>query len=149
MAIIPIKDIPQTRTSTPTQRDFIRADIREAIKLGVPKFEFDGKYYKYKTLKSNAKEAFKSLFINEIYNPGVAKAEKRLKKELPDETVTLPAYDKYIDKAATFSALKSQDRIHVYCSLNLNLINGIDGYLYIDALKALYKNLPNKENNTR
>ncbi len=145
MAIIPIKDIPQTRTTAPTQRDFIRADIREAIKLGVPKFEFDGKYYKYKTLKTNAKEAFKTLFINEIYNPGVAKAEKRLKKELPDETVTLPTYENYIDKAAKFSALKAQDRIHVYCSLNLNLINGIDGYLYIDALKSLYKNLPNKK----
>ncbi len=144
MAIIPIKDIPQTRTLAPTQRDFIRADIREAIKLGVSKFEFDGEFYKYKTLKNNAKEAFKSLFINEIYNPGVEKSEKRLKKELPGETITLPTYDKYIDKAATFSAVKSQDRIHVYCALNLNLINGIDGYLYIDALKALYRNLPNK-----
>lgn len=80
MAIIPIKDIPQPRNLAPTQRDFIRADIREAIKLGVSKFEFDGEYYKYNTLKNNAKEAFKSLFINEIYNPGVAKAEKRLKK---------------------------------------------------------------------
>ena len=142
MAIIPIKDIPQTRSLAPTQRDFIRADIREAIKLGVSKFEFDGEYYKYKTLKNNAKEAFKALFINEIYNPGVAKAEKRLKKELPTETITLPTYDKYIDKAAKFSTVKSQDRVHVYCALDLNLINGIDGYLYIDALKALYKNLP-------
>ncbi len=142
MAIIPIKDIPQTRNLAPTQRDFIRADIREAIKLGVSKFEFDGEYYKYKTLKNNAKEAFKSLFINEIYNPGVAKAEKRLKKELPAETITLPTYEKYIDKAATFSTVKSKDRVHVYCALDLNLINGIDGYLYIDALKALYKNLP-------
>jgi hypothetical protein len=142
MAIIPIKDIPQTRSLAPTQRDFIRADIREAIKLGVSKFEFDGEYYKYKTLKNNAKEAFKALFINEIYNPGVAKAEKRLKKELPAETITLPTYDKYIDKAAKFSTVKSQDRVHVYCALDLNLINGIDGYLYIDALKALYKNLP-------
>ena len=129
MAIIPIKDIPQPRNLAPTQRDFIRADIREAIKLGVSKFEFDGEYYKYNTL-------------NEIYNPGVAKAEKRLKKELPAETITLPTYEKYIDKAATFSTVKSKDRVHVYCALDLNLINGIDGYLYIDALKALYKNLP-------
>ena len=99
MAIIPIKDIPQPRNLAPTQRDFIRADIREAIKLGVSKFEFDGEYYKYNTLKNNA-------------------------------------------KAATFSTVKSKDRVHVYCALDLNLINGIDGYLYIDALKALYKNLP-------
>ena len=87
MAIIPIKDIPGSASSSPTQRDLIRADIREAIRLGVTKFEFDDERYKYPTLVSNAKEAFKSLFINEIYNPAVVKAEKRLRKEYPEEDI--------------------------------------------------------------
>ncbi len=114
-------------------------DIRDAIRLGVPKFEFDDERYKYPTLKANAKNAFDSLFINEIYSPSVAKAEKRLRKEFPGEEFSMPAYAPYIHKAAHFSARKLQDRIHVYCALDLNLINGLDGYLYIDALKTLYR----------
>ena len=139
MAIIPIKDIPGSATSSPTQRDLIRADIREAIRLGVTKFEFDDERYKYPTLVSNAKEAFKSLFINEIYNPAVAKAEKRLRKEYHEEEISIPSYSTYIHKTALFSARKQEDRTHVYCALDLNLINGMDGYLYIDALKTLYR----------
>ena len=139
MAIIPINDIPFSKSLSPTQRDLVRADIRDAIRLGVPKFEFDDDRYKYPTLVSNAKDAFKSLFINDIYNPSVAKAEKRLRKEYPGEEFSIPEYTKYIHKAAAFSARKLQDRIHVYCALDLNLINGMDGYIYIDALKTLYR----------
>ena len=139
MAIIPIKDIPGLTSASPTQRDLVREDIREAIKLGVTKFEFDDERYKYSTLVSNAKEAFKQLFINEIYNPSVAKAEKRLRKEFSGEEINMPSYNNYIHKVALFSARKLQDRVHVYCSLDLNLINGMDGYLYIDALKTIYK----------
>ena len=139
MAIIPIKDIPGSTSATPTQRDLIRADIREAIRLGVTKFEFDDEQYKYSTLVGNAKEAFKSLFVKEIYDPAVEKAQKRLKKEYPGDELNIPAYNTYIHKAAVFSARKFEDRIHVYCALDLNLINGMDGYLYIDALKTMYR----------
>ena len=139
MAIIPIKDIPGSTSSSPTQRDLIRADIREAIRLGVTKFEFDDDRYKYSTLVGNAKEAFKSFFINEIYNPSVVKAEKRLRKEYPGEEISIPSYNTYIHKTAMFSARKQEDRIQLYCALYLNLINGMDGYLYIDALKTLYR----------
>jgi|GEM_PF-3296328 hypothetical protein len=139
MAIIPIKDIPSSTSSSPTQRDLIRADIREAIRLGVTNFEFDDDRYKYSTLVGNAKEAYKSLFIKEIYNPSVVKAEKRLRKEYPEEEFSIPSCSTYMHKTALFSARKQEDRIHVYCALDLNLINGMDGYLYIDALKTLYR----------
>lgn len=141
MAIIPIKDIPTNKSLNPSQRDLIRQDIRYAIKLGVPKFEFDDDRYKYSTLTGSAKEAFKSLFTNEIYHNAAIKAEKRLSKEFPGKKVAMPGSSNYFSRAATFSSRKMEDRIHVYCSLNLNLINGLDGYLYIDALKSLYKNL--------
>lgn len=142
MAIIPIKDIPSNKTLNPSQRDLIRQDIRYAIKLGVPKFEFDDERYKYNTLAGSAKEAFKSLFTNEIYHNAAIKAEKRLSKEFPEKSVAIPGSSYYYGKAAVFSSRKMEDRTHVFCSLNLNLINGLDGYLYIDALKSLYKNLP-------
>ncbi len=142
MAIIPIKDIPTNKTLNPSQRDLIRQDIRYAIKLGVPKFEFDDERYKYSSLARSAKEAFKSLFTNEIYRNAAIKAEKRLNREFPEKTVAIPGSSDYFARAAEFSSRKMEDRIHVYCSLNLNLINGLDGYLYIDALKSLYKNLP-------
>ncbi len=142
MAIIPIKDIPTNKSLNPSQRDLIRQDIRYAIKLGVPKFEFDDDRYKYSTLARSAKEAFKSLFTNEIYHNAAIKAEKRLGRELHGKDVTIPGASDYCSRAAEFTSRKMDDRIHVYCSLNLNLINGLDGYLYIDALKLLYKNLP-------
>ncbi len=141
MAIIPIKDIPTNKSATPSQRDLIRQDIRYAIKLGVPKFEFDDERYKYNTLARSAKEAFKSLFTDELYHNAAIKAERRLRKEFPDKTVAVPASSSYFNRAAVFSSRKMDDRIHVYCSLDLNLINGLDGYLYIDALKSLYKDL--------
>ena len=91
MAIIPIKDIPSNKTLNPSQRDLIRQDIRYAIKLGVPKFEFDDERYKYNTLARSAKEAFKSLFTDELYHNAATKAERRLRKEFPDKTVAVPA----------------------------------------------------------
>ncbi len=142
MAIIPINDIPTNKTLNPSQRDLIRQDIRDAIKLGVPKFEFDDERYKYNTLSGSAKEAFKSLFTSEIYHDAALKAERRLKKEFPEKAVEIPESSYYCSRAAAFSSRKLDDRTHVYCSLNLNLINGLDGYLYIDALKSLYKDLP-------
>ena len=139
MAIIPIKDISVNKALAPSQRDLIRADIREAIRLGVTKFEFDDERYKYNTLKGNAKEAFKSMFIKGIYRSASDKAKKRLEKEFPGVAVEMPTYEGYISKAAAFTARKLEDRTHVYCALDLNLINGLEGYLYIDVLKTLYK----------
>ena len=105
MAIIPIKDIPSNKTLNPSQRDLIRQDIRYAIKLGVPKFELDDERYKYNTLAGSAKEAFKSLFTNEIYRNAAIKAEKRLNREFPEKTVAIPGSSDYFARAKPGSVI--------------------------------------------
>ena len=139
MAIIPIKDIPKSKSSSPSQRDLIRSDIMDAISQGVKKFEFDGDGYKYSTLARNVSQTFKIMFVRNIYEPAAEKAKKHLEKEFPGETIEMPAAENYLGKAAAFTARKLEDRHHVYCSLNLPLLTSLESYIYIDVLKSIYQ----------
>lgn len=138
MAIIPIKEVPRVKEAL-SQRDLVCIDIKSAVTQGVPKFEFSGDKYRYKTLARNATQAFAKYYEKDIYIPAMDKAKKHLDKEFPDENIELPACQDYIRKAAVFSTRKLKDGHHVYCELNLPLITSLERYIYIDALKKLYK----------
>lgn len=55
--------------------------------------------------------------------------EKVLRKEVA------PMPFEYYKKAFSLSKRKLDDRVHVYCTLNLDMINNIEQVIYNDTLK--------------
>ena len=132
MAIKAIKSIPD-KMQCVSQRDIIRNDIKEAIDNNIPQFEFVDDRYNYTTLMSNAKETMKFWLKREIYYPASIKAKERLKSN--GMSFCTPSFLDYDKKLFALISKKLEDRIHIYCSLNLDMINNMEQIIYEDTLK--------------
>lgn len=133
MAIKATESIPEVIPAL-SQRDIIRSDIKEAINNGISQFEFIDDRYKYDTLITNAKETLGMWFQREIYYPASRKAKEKLKGKISEPFWT-PMPFEYYKKAFSLSKRKLDDRVHVYCTLNLDMINNIEQVIYNDTLK--------------
>ncbi len=142
MAIKAIENIPEAEPVL-SQRDIIRSDIQEAVSKGISQFEFIDDRYKYDTLITNAREAIKMWFHREIYYPAYNKARERLKAKISEPFWGPSSYD-YDKKVFFLSKRKLDDRVHVYCTLNLDIINNIEQVIYDDTLKEYTDNWPER-----
>ena len=113
MAIKPIDEIPlNIQDKRKSQRENIRADILEAIKNGISKFEFDGDY-NWKYLAQYAREEADMIWRKK-YRDLILEARRDYNIRL---TSSLPSYylkGQYI----RIRSAKMPDRIHVYCEID-------------------------------
>lgn len=141
MAIKPIDNIPDSPPASPSQRELVRSDVREAYKNHISQFEFEDDRYKYDTLITNARQALKQWFSREIYMLADKKAKTRLKEKIIEPFWTPMAYD-YDSKAYSLSKRKLDDRVHVYCTLNFDLLDNLEQIIYDDTYEKYAKNWP-------
>ena len=141
MAIKPIDNIPDAAPAPPSQRELIRRDVREAYKNHISQFEFEDDAYKYNTLITNARQAIKQWFQREVYFPASRKAKERLKERITEPFWTPIAFE-YDSKAYSLSKRKLEDRVHVYCTLNFDLLNNLEQTIYDDTFNKYSANWP-------
>ena len=141
MAIKPIDNIPDAAPAPPSQRELIRRDVREAYENHISQFEFEDDRYKYDTLINNARDALKQWFHREVYFLADKKAKERLKDKISGYFWTPMAYE-YDTKAYSLSKRKLDDRVHVYCTLNFDLLDHLEQTIYDDTFEKYSKNWP-------
>ncbi len=140
MAIKAVNEIPGENKKC-SQRELIRQDIREAFEKSIEKFEFEGESYKYDTLIINARETLKIWFHREIYFPAYKKAKEKLKEKIT-EPFWGPMAHEYDKKVYSLSKRKLSDRVHVYCSLNIEMLKNMEQVIYDDTLKLYEEKCP-------
>lgn len=140
MAIKAINNIPD-KVHTISQRDIIRSDVQEAIDGNISQFEFIDDRYKYDTLIGNARDAIKYWYKRKIYYPASRKAKERLKSKISGN-FWIPMNFEYEKKVFSLSKRKLDDRVHVYCTLNLDMIKNMEQIIYDDTLKLYAEKWP-------
>lgn len=140
MAIKAVEIIPD-KTHIVSQRDIIRNDVQEAVNSNISQFEFIDDRYKYNTLVGNARDAIRNWFNREVYYPSDKKAKERLKSKISG-TFWTPMGFEYEKKVFSLSKRKLNDRIHVYCTLNLDMIKNMEQIIYDDTLKLYAEKWP-------
>lgn len=128
MSIKKINAIP-TPAQRLSQRSLIVADVREAVQNGISQFEFDGDMYNYKTLAGNARDAVKKWFRQEVYGPALNNVYEQLGSR--EYTTSKGCYE-YSWEAYSISQRKMEDRVHVYCTLDLDIINNMEKLILED-----------------
>ena len=128
-----IENIPMTVSDKRrSARESLRADIAEAIKNRIPKFEFEGDY-NYKYLNQYAREESDNVF-RKMYFYEAKEVREKAKEELGNDYVQINPWE-YSGRYFKATSHKGEDRIHVYGELFFDFLDNFSEIYYNDLVK--------------
>ncbi len=142
MAIKEVKYIPNDKTNKPSQRDIIRSDIKEALSKRIERFEFEDERYNYRSLYGNVRETLKEYFEKKIFFPAIMRAKESLKERISGSIWVKNSAGEYFDDAFTVQKRTLKDRVHVYVTINYDLIDSLQGRIMEETYDHYAKERP-------
>ena len=110
--------------------DYVIEEVEQAIKNKVEHFELINDNYKYNTLAKTAKSAIDRWFMQKIYRPARRSIVEQVIDKIPNYNSFIESSFEYEKKAIIVSQKRLDDRMHVYCKINLDMINNIEQILF-------------------